>query len=668
MTLQGSGTIRFSDITNEFGTPPNRNIGAYRVSESFSGLTNMPLDDGIPQSGRINFSDFYNKKLNMVVDCFSSSGSIPSQFHFDTMQALETGLRDVWFRVDNSSTTPTVYLESFGSGVATVPIRIRINDDPSSQGSSFGSITFQQHNASNITVNFSNGLDTTINVQISDSPLVVTFSGLIENLRFLDMVTENSLVISPPPGDSALPNLAKGLALRDRGGSDAKTKITIGTASAVSGNNTRVADRQLYPYKPDPYRYPANAEVSDANFVSRYAVTYYNVYDTSNNYAVINNPTPAGEFTWTYARVTFPSNTYYRIKCVVDDNATITIGSVFTFNAGFNPIGSPGIFNAYDNTTFISAGTYDIRVTYRQGPNGPISGGNLSYFALTIDTATSTPSLSSSAIDKCGLKSRYNNLANSTRVIGGFKGKPSSTSGTKVWADVNTTIYNSTQRTGTTTAAFRTGIWDSGTELIVNVGPSGQIYGYGGIGGRGGGSFGPAISGEPAGCAFSAQTSCTLRNYGLIVQGYGGGGGGNGASFTTQVCTSRTVGTGRNRRTVTSCTTYANYSTGGGGGGGRGYPAGTGGAAGGGAYGPSGTTGGSGGVGSLSSGGSGGGGGTNASPGGNGRPGSPGASPNGAAGGENGAAITTAPGVSVTLQNYGQIFGRTLSNINTILY
>jgi hypothetical protein len=113
MTLQGSGTIRFSDITNEFGTPPNRNIGAYRVSESFSGLRNMPLDDGIPQSGRINFSDFYNKKLNMVVDCFSSSGSIPSQFHFDTMQALETGLRDVWFRVDNSSTTPTVYLESF---------------------------------------------------------------------------------------------------------------------------------------------------------------------------------------------------------------------------------------------------------------------------------------------------------------------------------------------------------------------------------------------------------------------------------------------------------------------------------------------------------------------------------------------------------------------------
>lgn len=72
MALQSSGAISFSDISNEFGLPPGRNLGAYRVSQSVGSLLSLPLDTGVPQSGTIRFSDFYNKRLNVVVDCHSS--------------------------------------------------------------------------------------------------------------------------------------------------------------------------------------------------------------------------------------------------------------------------------------------------------------------------------------------------------------------------------------------------------------------------------------------------------------------------------------------------------------------------------------------------------------------------------------------------------------------
>ena len=68
MTLQASGPISFSQIANEFGTPPGKNLGAYRVSQSVGSLSGLPLDTGIPQSGPIGFGSFYSKKLNVVVD------------------------------------------------------------------------------------------------------------------------------------------------------------------------------------------------------------------------------------------------------------------------------------------------------------------------------------------------------------------------------------------------------------------------------------------------------------------------------------------------------------------------------------------------------------------------------------------------------------------------
>lgn len=74
MALQGSGSISFSQIANEFGLPSGRNLGAYRISQSVGTLSNLPLDSGISQSGSISFSNFYSKRLNIVVD-FHSGGT-----------------------------------------------------------------------------------------------------------------------------------------------------------------------------------------------------------------------------------------------------------------------------------------------------------------------------------------------------------------------------------------------------------------------------------------------------------------------------------------------------------------------------------------------------------------------------------------------------------------
>ena len=71
MALQSSGQISFTNIKDEFGLPSGGKFGDYRISKDIGELSNMPLDTGIPQSGQIKFSDFYGKKLNIIIDCHS---------------------------------------------------------------------------------------------------------------------------------------------------------------------------------------------------------------------------------------------------------------------------------------------------------------------------------------------------------------------------------------------------------------------------------------------------------------------------------------------------------------------------------------------------------------------------------------------------------------------
>ncbi len=75
MALQSSGQISYSDIINEFGSSGAGGLGAYRVSQTIGSLSNLPLDTGVPQSGQIAFTNFYSKKLNVVVDFHTGSTS-----------------------------------------------------------------------------------------------------------------------------------------------------------------------------------------------------------------------------------------------------------------------------------------------------------------------------------------------------------------------------------------------------------------------------------------------------------------------------------------------------------------------------------------------------------------------------------------------------------------
>ena len=74
MSIKSSGnSLAFSEIEAEFGQNGGRSLGGYRLTQSVGSLSNLPLDSGIPTSGQIKFSDFYGKRLNVVVDCHSGS-------------------------------------------------------------------------------------------------------------------------------------------------------------------------------------------------------------------------------------------------------------------------------------------------------------------------------------------------------------------------------------------------------------------------------------------------------------------------------------------------------------------------------------------------------------------------------------------------------------------
>ncbi len=74
MAIKSSGNpLSFSEIETEFGSNSSRSLGNYRVSQTV-GTLSKSLDTGIPSSGTIKFSEFYSKRLNVVVN-FHTGGT-----------------------------------------------------------------------------------------------------------------------------------------------------------------------------------------------------------------------------------------------------------------------------------------------------------------------------------------------------------------------------------------------------------------------------------------------------------------------------------------------------------------------------------------------------------------------------------------------------------------
>ena len=258
-------------------------------------------------------------------------------------------------------------------------------------------------------------------------------------------------------------------------------------------------------------------------------------------------------------------------------------------------------------------------------------------------------------------KDRWNN--GNVHIVGSSKtgkSKPPNTVDDRVIINVNATIRSVK---GTQThCALRTGNWDSGTTLEIEIGTSGRLYGSGGDGGSGGSANETAgTDGQTGSSALGIQYPCTINNLGVIQSGYGGGGGGGGNT--------RTTGGGKKSPAIT------NGSSGGGGGGGAGLRAGNAGGVsaplqvGGGSAGSAGQPG------SLSGQATGGLGGTEAAAGGDSSPvnnsatkADNGATADGAAspgtGGDNGFAIITNQGSAPSLTGGGTITGRTITSTN----
>ena len=181
----------------------------------------------------------------------------------------------------------------------------------------------------------------------------------------------------------------------------------------------------------------------------------------------------------------------------------------------------------------------------------------------------------------------YSYRPNRVKIVGGFRQRPDISANWDEWDDGKRVIIHVNKEIGGIAdnnvpehdVSLRTGFWPDYTDLRVDVGPSGKIYGAGGNGGSTPSHIhiknppvnDPLYNGIPAGSGTSAlgidygtnANKTVINNQGIIRCGYGGGGCGS------------SVG---NDPSDGSSTDYGR--SGGGGGGGSGLPAGSGGAAG----------------------------------------------------------------------------------------
>jgi hypothetical protein len=162
------------------------------------------------------------------------------------------------------------------------------------------------------------------------------------------------------------------------------------------------------------------------------------------------------------------------------------------------------------------------------------------------------------------------------KVVGGFKTRPNSTSGTKVFINVNKIIGSDTG--SRTNCALRTGAWETDTTLIMEIGSGATITGAGGKGGNGATSSSSGQKGGDGSSALGIEYPTQIRNRGIIQSGQGGGGGGASKQGFGSCARAQAPWLGRSVRCSGCSTPWAN---GGGGAGGRGYPAGQGGSPGG---------------------------------------------------------------------------------------
>lgn len=102
-----TGTIKFSDIVAEFGSPTSNRFGNYRVNQTIGGRS-WPLDTGVPTTGQIKFSDLRTKTLNVVVDYSGATEyGVDTSVRYNSSGVVVGGFKTL--PTATSSTTKKVY-------------------------------------------------------------------------------------------------------------------------------------------------------------------------------------------------------------------------------------------------------------------------------------------------------------------------------------------------------------------------------------------------------------------------------------------------------------------------------------------------------------------------------------------------------------------------------
>ena len=230
---------------------------------------------------------------------------------------------------------------------------------------------------------------------------------------------------------------------------------------------------------------------------------------------------------------------------------------------GFPPIKFSYLENEFGSNTTRSLGAYRVSETiggltvptigWTQFKSGPIpNSGTIKFSDFYGKMAITVVDLhSGDATTRENIRGKFN--SGNVRVVGGFgsintqdTAAPNGNGtvrGKYVIARVNKTIGSEKADDDKSKVALRTGSWDANTQLEINIGSDGKLFGAGGDGGNGSMGYDPKGSGgagnrnnapnnatSALGIEYFSGNATKIINGGRIQCGYGGGGGGGHAA------------------------------------------------------------------------------------------------------------------------------------------
>jgi hypothetical protein len=612
MTIISSGSsLSFTDIYTEFGLPPGKNLGAYRLDGGItvSGLESLALDNEvnssgiitalIPKSGTIKFSDFYGKKLNIVIDCTVNQDS------YEITKGISQTNRKAFVSFITPQSTLCPFVVGQWITVSGMVSNLFNGDFIVEECTSIPAQAVQ------ITKTYTN--DTNITLPNDASNISITLAAAKGGTGGKDAGGSGGGGGAGRVGTFTLPNGGRTLQFKiGKNGGDGSTLYQSQSGGGTAGTSNVSAGGKGG---------GAGGHGSSGGGGGGGGAT--GVFDSvANSYIIVagggagggggslNRGGTAGSagIDWSSSSGSFSIAPGLKGQdkgaspadgggggaggggaigiggkggnAGNDNSASATggIGGGSKYNSNFSTLtsNSSGTNNG-DGYATLTYTTYAYTATVRY--TIPIKSyisyiSEYGYAVFPALTASTLGTITGGPLGKTNAKSKYINRSNDPSVISlGFHFKDTEKN-SKVWIHTNSELASDKPALiNKNNCSLLVGGWDATTDLRLDIGLNGNIMGAGGAGGKGGDAFQSSISVGEKGNDGNSGIGITVANIiitnrGRIAAGGAGGGGGGGAE-------------GENRRRNKGKDQHGGAS-GGGGGGGMGYPVGSGGAAGGG--------------------------------------------------------------------------------------